>query len=253
MREYKKILLAVDITEGSEKIAERARDVAERYGAEVILLHVVEYVPVEPMGEALLPAVQIEGELIERATRRIAELAQKTGLEKAERIVQAGNIKAELVRIATDRGVERVQYVPGVCLVENAGSRWLCQRHVQELDAGARPARRVKVRQIELAGAARSRAAEQGAVTDQDDTAASRCGVEQLGAEIRADACRFAGRDGDGAQRRRTARSARGAHIRYSTNASSRSRRSQISVSSSARASRSWLTQRLRVMSSVAS
>jgi universal stress protein A len=108
MREYKKILLAVDVTEGSEQIAERARDVAERYGAEVILLHVVEYVPVEPMGEALLPAVQIEGELIERATRRIAELAQKTGLEQAERIVQAGNIKAELVRIATDRGVDLI-------------------------------------------------------------------------------------------------------------------------------------------------
>jgi len=108
MREYKKILLAVDVTEGSEQIAERARDVAAHYGAEVILLHVVEYVPVEPMGEALLPAVQIEGELIERATRRIAELAQKTGLEKAERIVQAGNIKAELVRIATDRGVDLI-------------------------------------------------------------------------------------------------------------------------------------------------
>jgi universal stress protein A len=108
MRAYKKILLAVDVTEGSEQIAERARDVAERCGAEVILLHVVEYVPVEPMGEALLPAVQIEGELIERATRRMAELAQKTGLEKAERIVQAGNIKAELVRIATDRGVDLI-------------------------------------------------------------------------------------------------------------------------------------------------
>ena len=108
MREYKKILLAVDVTEGSEQIAERARDIAGRYGAEVILLHVVEYVPVEPMGEALLPAVQIEGELIERATRRIAELAQKSGLEKAERIVQAGNIKAELVRIATDRGVDLI-------------------------------------------------------------------------------------------------------------------------------------------------
>jgi universal stress protein A len=108
MREYKKILLAVDVTEGSEQIAERARDIAARYGAEVIMLHVVEYVPVEPMGEALLPAVQIEGELIERATRRIAELAQKTGLEKAERIVQAGNIKAELVRVATDRGVDLI-------------------------------------------------------------------------------------------------------------------------------------------------
>ena len=56
MREYKKILLAVDITEGSEKIAERARDVAERYGAEGILMHVVEYVPIEPMGGDLLEA-----------------------------------------------------------------------------------------------------------------------------------------------------------------------------------------------------
>ena len=108
MRDYKKILLAVDITDGSEKIAERARDIAGRYDAEIILLHVVEYVPVEPMGEALLPAVQIEGELVERATRRIAELAAKTGLEKAERIVHAGNIKAELVRIAQERGVDLI-------------------------------------------------------------------------------------------------------------------------------------------------
>jgi len=108
MRDYKKILLAVDITEGSEQIAERARDIAAHYGAEIILLHVVEYVPVEPMGEALLPAVQIEGELVERATRRIAELAAKTGLEKAERIVHAGNIKADLVRIAQERGVDLI-------------------------------------------------------------------------------------------------------------------------------------------------
>jgi universal stress protein A len=108
MRNYKKILVAVDITDGSEKIAERARDVAQRYGGEIILLHVVEYVPVEPMGEALLPAVQIEGELIERAKKRIAELAAKTGLEQAEQLVHAGNIKAELVRVAQERGVDLI-------------------------------------------------------------------------------------------------------------------------------------------------
>jgi len=108
MRDYKKILVAVDVTDGSEKIAERARDVAQRYGAEIILLHVVEYVPVEPMGEALLPAVQIEGELIERAKVRIAELAARTGIEQAERLVHAGNIKSELVRIAQERGVDLI-------------------------------------------------------------------------------------------------------------------------------------------------
>jgi len=108
MREYKKILAAVDITDGSERIAERARDVAQRYGAAVILLHVVEYVPVEPMGEALLPAVQIEGELVERARKRIAELAAKAGLEQAEQLVHAGNIKAELVRVAQERSVDLI-------------------------------------------------------------------------------------------------------------------------------------------------
>jgi universal stress protein A len=108
MRDYKKILVAVDITEGSETIVARGRDIAQRYGADLILLHVVEYVPVEPMGEALLPAVQIEGELVERAKKRIAELAAKTGLDKAEQIVHAGNIKVELVRVAQERGVDLI-------------------------------------------------------------------------------------------------------------------------------------------------
>jgi universal stress protein A len=108
MREYKKILACVDLTDGSEAIAERARDMGTRCGAQVTLLHVVEYVPVEPMGEALLPAVQIEGELVERATRRIAELAARTGLEGAARQVRTGNIKSEVVRVAQELGADLI-------------------------------------------------------------------------------------------------------------------------------------------------
>jgi universal stress protein A len=108
MGDYKKILLCLDLTEDSDKIAERARALAERTGATLTLLHVVEYVPVEPMGEALLPAVQIEGELVERAKTRIAELAGKLGLDSCERLVLTGNIKAEVVRLAQERGVDLI-------------------------------------------------------------------------------------------------------------------------------------------------
>ena len=108
MRDYKKILACVDLTDGSEQIAERARDMAARCGGTVTLLHVVEYVPVEPMGEALLPAVQIEGELVERATKRIAELATRLGLEGAQHVVRAGNIKSEVVRIAQETDVDLI-------------------------------------------------------------------------------------------------------------------------------------------------
>jgi len=100
MRDYRKILLCLDLSTDSETIAERARALAAASGAELTLLHVVEYVPVEPMGEALLPAVQIEGELVERARVRIAELAAKVGLEHCERLVNTGSIKTEVVRVA---------------------------------------------------------------------------------------------------------------------------------------------------------
>jgi universal stress protein A len=108
MRDYRKILLCLDLADDSEKIAGRARSLAAACGAELTLLHVVEYVPVEPMGEALLPAVQIEGELVERARLRIAELAARAGLEQCERLVVTGNIKTEVVRVAQTRAIDLV-------------------------------------------------------------------------------------------------------------------------------------------------
>lgn len=108
MSEYKKVLLCLDLTDDSEKIAERAKDIARRNAATITLLHVVEYVPVEPMGEALLPAVQIEGELVDRAKKRIAELAGKLGLATSEQLVLAGNIKTEVVRTARERGTDLI-------------------------------------------------------------------------------------------------------------------------------------------------
>jgi universal stress protein A len=108
MRDYKKFLLCLDLTDESETLAERAKMMAGKCGASLTLLHVVEYVPVEPMGEALLPAVQIEGELVERATARLAELSRKLGLEAAERLVLTGNIKSEVVRVAVERGADLI-------------------------------------------------------------------------------------------------------------------------------------------------
>ena len=108
MRDYRKILVCLDLTEESEKIAGRAKALAATFGAELTLLHVVEYVPVEPMGEALLPAVQIEGELAERARVRIAELSARLGLGGCEQLVQTGNIKTEVVRIAQTRAIDLI-------------------------------------------------------------------------------------------------------------------------------------------------
>ena len=98
MPDYKKILLVVDLSDDSQVVGEQAKAIAACYRSEITLLHVVEYVPVEPMGEALLPTVQIESELVERARKRLAELAAKLALNDSRQLVETGGIKAEISR-----------------------------------------------------------------------------------------------------------------------------------------------------------
>ena len=66
-------------------------------------LHVVEFVPVEPMGETLMPSVQIEEELLQRSQQRLTALACELGLAGAQCRVESGNVKAEIVRVARER------------------------------------------------------------------------------------------------------------------------------------------------------
>jgi universal stress protein A len=108
MNGYKKILLVVDLSEDSSIIGERAKVIAECYGSQITLLHVVEYVPVEPMGEALLPTVQIEGELVDRARTKLSELAQRLSLADCKQIVETGSIKTEIVRTAHKLGADLI-------------------------------------------------------------------------------------------------------------------------------------------------
>jgi universal stress protein A len=105
---YRRILLVVDLSDDSRTIGARARAIAAACGAEVALLHVVEYVPVEPLGETLMPAIEIEEELIKRAGLRLHELAAAIGLPGATCRVEAGNTKSEILRVAIETGSDLV-------------------------------------------------------------------------------------------------------------------------------------------------
>lgn len=108
MNDYKKILLVVDLYEDSNIVGERAKAIAACYQSQITLLHVVEYVPVEPMGEALLPTVQIENELVDRARLKLTELAQKLSLEHSPQRVEIGSTKTEIVRAAQRLGANLI-------------------------------------------------------------------------------------------------------------------------------------------------
>ena len=108
MSSYRRVLLVLDLNEDSLPVGRRAQALATATGAEVELLHVVEFVPVEPMGETIMPAVQIENELLERAGARLRTLATELGMPGAVCHVEAGNVKSEIVRVARERHADLI-------------------------------------------------------------------------------------------------------------------------------------------------
>lgn len=102
MPAYQKVLVVLDLSADSEQVAAAGRDMAAHSQAQIILLHVVEFMPVEPMGETLMPTVQIEEELVKRSNAKLQDMAMRLGIGAATLLVKAGNIKAEILNVAKD-------------------------------------------------------------------------------------------------------------------------------------------------------
>jgi universal stress protein A len=105
---YRRLLLVVDLNDGSLAIGRKAQALAAALAARIELLHVVEFVPVEPMGEALLPSIQVEEDLRHSARRRLKALAAELGLADADCHIESGNVKAEIVRVARERHADLI-------------------------------------------------------------------------------------------------------------------------------------------------
>jgi len=97
MAVYRRLLLVVDLTDDSLAIGRKAQALAAVLGAEVELL-----------GETLMPPVQFEDELLQRAEQRLGALAAELGLAGAPCRVESGNVKAEIVRVARERQADLI-------------------------------------------------------------------------------------------------------------------------------------------------
>jgi universal stress protein A len=102
MAGYKQVLIAVDLSEDSAEVARRGLEMAAHYGAKTSLLHVVEFIPVDPAGEALLPPpLDLEDEMVRGARARLDALCAELGGGLEAHLV-VGIIKFEILRVAAE-------------------------------------------------------------------------------------------------------------------------------------------------------
>jgi universal stress protein A len=108
MAAYRKILVLLDLSEGSEQVFAAGRDMAAHSNAAIVALHVVEYLPAEPLGESLMPITQIETSLTERARTLLSELVSRHGTASTSARVEVGKTKAEILRVAEEEGADLI-------------------------------------------------------------------------------------------------------------------------------------------------
>jgi universal stress protein A len=108
---YRRLLAAVDLTDDSPHVALHARKLAETFGAELSLLHVVEPLPlmVPDAPEVMAPTVlQTQDEIIRAARARLEELAASVGIDESLARVVVGTTNLEIVRAAREQSVDLV-------------------------------------------------------------------------------------------------------------------------------------------------
>ena len=108
---YRRILVAVDLTDDSREIGARARELAADLGAELEILHVIEPLPlmVADAPEVMAPAVlQTQDEIARAARARVESLATDLGLPASAASVQLGNTQVEIMRAARERKVDLI-------------------------------------------------------------------------------------------------------------------------------------------------
>ena len=110
MENYKNILLAVDFFEHCEAVANRAKDLAIKYQANLSIIHVVDSLPITDAGYGTdIPFnMDLTAELMAGAKERLAKLAKKLAVTEDLLWLEMGSPKTEIVRIAEENKVDLI-------------------------------------------------------------------------------------------------------------------------------------------------
>lgn len=106
MSNYKHILVPTDFSKPSEAAAARATALAKACGAQLSVLHVVDYVPPGYV-RSVVPDAE-PSDLAERARTALADWVKRLGLAPANQWVEIGPAKREILKIAQEKGIDLI-------------------------------------------------------------------------------------------------------------------------------------------------
>ncbi|MCB5161831.1 universal stress protein [Marinomonas algarum] len=105
---YNKILLAIDLTDESIDVANKAVSLCKATGAELTILHVIESLNYAYGGDVPIDITDIQAQLQETAKERITALEEQLDFPVQETCVSQGGIESEIHRIASEKEADLI-------------------------------------------------------------------------------------------------------------------------------------------------
>lgn len=108
MSTYKKMLVAIDLTEEAPQVLNKAKAMCDAQGAELLLVHVVEPVGYAYGGDIPMDLSELQDQLDKAAREQLGKYGDEYGIAAANQVVTVGRPESEIHRLAKERNVDLV-------------------------------------------------------------------------------------------------------------------------------------------------
>jgi universal stress protein A len=108
MSQYQKILVAIDLSEDSTPVLQRASALADANGAELHLIHVIEPLSFAYGGDIPMDFSGIQEEIHQQATQQMRRFAEKNNIDEQHQSIVLGKPEVEIHSIAKELGTDLV-------------------------------------------------------------------------------------------------------------------------------------------------
>ena len=108
MSQYKKILVAIDLSEDSTAVVQRGRAVADLSGAQLHLIHVIEPLSFAYGGDIPMDFSGIQEEIHQQATQQMHRFAQSNSVDTPHQHIVMGKPEVEIHAMAEQLGTDLI-------------------------------------------------------------------------------------------------------------------------------------------------
>ncbi len=106
MADYRRIMLAVDLTEETNRVAERAMALAKAFDAELHLVHVIEPLVLAYGGDIPMDLSSVQEQIHDQVKSHLAEFANTLGVASENQYLIFGRPESEIRRVAEAKGAD---------------------------------------------------------------------------------------------------------------------------------------------------